>query len=66
MYYIVSNGEDISKLCPILLVFYNNKICFKENILLFGVWLSSLHIFIKLNGNENPAKKLYRVDVGRG
>ena len=38
MYYIVSNGEDISKLCPILLVFYNNKICFKENILLFGVW----------------------------
>ena len=40
MYYIVSNGEDISTLhswCPFLLLFNDNKICFKENILFFGM-----------------------------
>ena len=59
MHYIVSNGEDISKLndnCRIHLLFYYNKICFNENILFFDVCLFSQHSFIWLKGYANPEK----------
>ena len=63
MHYIVSNGEDISKLndnCRIHLLFYYNTICFNEKIYFFDVWLFSQHSFIWLKGYANPEKKLMR------
>ena len=61
MYYIVSNGEDISKLY-ILLLFNNNKRCINEKMLFFSVWLISTHIFVLLNDFANAEKK----NVGEG
>ena len=59
MYYIVSNGEDISEfynLCRILLLF--NKICFNNKGYMS---LFSQHIFIRLNNHANAVK----FNVGR-
>ena len=56
MCYIVSNGEDISKLY-ILLLFNNNKRCINEKMLFFSVWLFSKHIFVLLNDFANAEKK---------